>query len=187
MSKAAKTQPARKSRSVLDDKLDEQLAAREKVEAKISAAGVKRSARLARVEKKYQKDLGGATKKLDRIDQGLTGFLERHRYWLTRRHSKTVQREHGEVKVVLRALELELPADEKPIIDFLLSRQGGKEYIEFVPKLNKRRLLQAPAKLYAELRSLGVWRGRHRTISVKSPSSSKAKQLSSRRYNDRSA
>jgi hypothetical protein len=186
VSKAAAAPQAKpKGRSKLDEQLDTLLGKREKHEARIAKAQQRREAGLAELEKRYQKDLGKAPSKLARVDERLTRFVERHRYWLTRRHSKTIQRALGEIKVVLRSVELDLPKDEAPIIDFLLGRVGGKAYLIQTWKLDKRKLLGAPSKLIAELKSLGVWRGRHRTIAVKSPSNGTPKQLSRMRLNER--
>lgn|GEM_PF-5824273 len=110
------------------------------------------------------------------------------------RHAATVEaasqqadeRPFGVIKEVLRAVELDKPGDTKPAVELLRARPGGKRYLKVTYSLDLRKLLQAPAELRAQLRPLGFWWGRHRTLSVKSPSSEEPKQLSRRRYNERS-
>ena len=175
-----------RGRSKLDVALDRFLERREELVSVIADADAHHAERLARLERRHQKELGKAPKKLEKLDTKLAVFLERHRYWLTRRHSKTILRPFGEIKEVLRAVELDKPANTRPAIDLLLARPGGKKYLKVSYTLDLRKLLQAPAELRAALRPHGFWWGRHRTLSVKSPSSTEPKQLSRQRYNERS-
>ena len=175
-----------RGRSKLDMQLDKYLAKREELESVIADADARYAERLTKLELRHQKELGKAPKKLLKLDAKLAAFLERHRYWLTRRHGKTILRPFGEVKEVLRAVELDKPGDMKPAVALLLARSGGKKYLKVTYAIDLRKLLQAPTELRALLRPLGFWWGRHRTLSVKSPSSSEPKQLSRRRFNERS-
>jgi hypothetical protein len=176
----------RRGHSKLEEWLDKLLGKREKYEARIAAANAKKAARLAKAEKRWQKEVGKAPEKLARIDEELTAFLERNRYSLTRRLSKTIKRALGEVKVTLHAVELDMPRDETPVANFLLKRRGGKRYLTFTPKVNRRALLQASSELMSALAPLGVARAKHWMISVRSPSSERARTLSRQRYNDHS-
>ncbi len=173
-------------RSALDKQLDKLLERREELESVIADANTRHAERLAKLELRHQKELGKAPKRLIKLDAKLAAFLERHRYWLTRRHSKTIVRPFGEVKEVLRAVELDKPGDTKSAVDLLLARPGGKRYLKRTYTLDLRKLRQAPPELRATLRPLGFWWGRHRTLTVKSPSSKEPKQLSRRRFNERS-
>lgn len=175
----------RKSKRVAE--LDELLLAREECEARIKRAAGVRDAAIGRAKRRYDEAVGETPKELEAIDEQLRLFLGKHRPYLMRRLSKTMRRPSGEVKVTLRAEELELPADATPVIDLLLERSGGKRYLRRKWELDLRALLQAPRSVMDALAPLGVWRGKHRTISVKSLSSDKPKTLSRRRFNDRTS
>lgn len=171
--------------SKIDRQLDLFLAERESLVARMKAAATTRDRRVARAQLEYDRAVGDAPLSLAELDAELAKFLERHRYWLTRRHGKTITRLDGEIKEVMRARELDTPASEQPAIDLLLARRGGKRYLNVRYTLNRRRLLSAPAEVRAELSRLGFWWGQHRTLSVKSLSSTAPTQLSRRRYNVR--
>lgn len=173
-------------RRTLVEQLDDLLHEREGLVSTIVEADRNRAKRLAELELRHQEELGTAPEELERLDAKLAAFVKRHRYWLTRLYSKTILRPYGEVKEVLRAVELDKPANTRPAIDLLLARPGGKKYLKVTYALDLRKLLQAPSELKAALRPHGFWWGRHRTLSVKSPSSTEPKQLSRVRYNERS-
>lgn len=181
---SVKSSPKR-GRHILINRLDAFLQAREELVARVKAASITRDERIAEAMKQYWEEIGDAPTRLVKLEEGLTAFLERHHYQLTRSLSKTIKREAGEVKVVLRAIELEIPGSEKPIIDWLLERRGGKRYLSLTWKLNRRALLQAPSELFSQLAPFGAWRGRHRQISVKSASSTDAVTISQKRFNER--
>jgi phage host-nuclease inhibitor protein Gam len=115
----------------------------------------------------------------------LASFLERNHHNLSRRHTKTIRRDAGEVKFVLRTPELELPEGHAPIIDFFLSRVGGKRYLIRTWKLNRTAIRHAPDSTFSLLKPFGAWRGRHRQILVKSPSEEKSVTISNKRHNER--
>jgi len=177
----------------LIDRLDYLLGKREEYLATINAADALRAERLKEatkeIEQQWQDEVGSAPFRLRVIEANMAAFLQKSHHNLTRRYKKTIKRELGEVKVVERAKELEIPGSEKAVVDFLLKRMGGKRYITYTPKLNRKALLLAPSALLSLLAPLGVWRGQHRLISVHSPSEvalkSPAKTISYKRLNDR--
>ena len=175
----------RRKPAKLPDRLDELLKRREDAVAAIAEADMNNEARLAMAKKAYDEELGTTPLTLQMIEIELRGFLERHHYPLSRRLSQTITREHGEVKIVRRAKELDMPKSEGPIVKYLLARRGGKRYLIPSYKVNRRAVLQGPASLLRELAPFGVWRGRHRLISVKSLSDEKATTLSQKRFNER--
>jgi len=175
----------KKRRSVLVERLDELLKQREAHLVRIKAANAKKVAKMRKVDAQWREDVGTAPQQLEVVDKDLTAFMVRHHYQLTRSLTKTIKRELGEVKVVLRAKELEVPGSETPIINFLLKRSGGKRYLTLTWKVNRRALLQAPSQLLSLLAPFGVWRGQHRMISVKSALDDRAQTLSQTRYNER--
>lgn len=175
----------KKRRSVLVERLDELLKQREEHLVCIKAANAKRAAKMQKVDAQWREDIGTAPQELEAVDKDLAAFTVRYHYQLTRKLTKTIKRELGEVKVVLRAQELEIPGSEMPIINFLLQRPGGKRYLTLTWKVNRRALLQAPSQLLSLLAPFGIWRGQHRMISVKSASDDRAQTLSQTRYNER--
>lgn len=187
MSPSANKPSLRRGYSPLDAQLDKLLEQREEQIKIIDSADKKRATSEARAQTRWQNQVGAAPDKLVAVDDKLTAFMERHRDQLTRRLSKTIQRAQGEVKVALRTSELDMPRDESPMVRFFLNRPGGKEkYLIPTWKVNRRAVLQAPPKLFAELvRRFGVWRGKHWTITVKSPTSGKLVTLSRKRSNQR--
>jgi len=176
-----------RKRTTLDDKLDLLLGRRENVEAHLGALRVGYDRQKAELLRRHNEVATPLEGELEEIDAELAVVLERHHHWLTRRHGKTIERPNGEIKEVLRAREMDVPESEEPAIAFLRSWRGGEQYLTVSYKLNRTALRNAPAGLRAELRKrFGFWWGRHRTFSVKSRSSKAPKQLSRRRYNERS-
>ena len=185
MSKASKSPTRARKRTTLTDKVDKQLAKREKYAARIAAAEERKARGLAKVNKRYAKDVGRAPEKLELLDENLAAFLKRHRYWLIRLHSKTIERAEGVIKYMTRPRELDLPADQEAIIEELMAYRGGEAFTNVKRTLDRDKILNAPDGVWAIVERHGGWRGRHRTISVTSPSS-KVKRLSRERHNDRS-
>lgn len=177
----------KRRRSKLDEQVDQLLEEREGLEATIAKAEAVRDAGFAEVERSFQEAVDEFPSKLGLVDQKLAALMERHHYPLTSRHSKTINRSAGVIKVVVRAVEMDTPANTKPVINYLLCRRGGRKYLKVTYSLDMYALRYAPQGLKAALQKrFGFWWGRHRTISVKSPSGKSPAQLSRRRYNERS-
>jgi len=173
----------------LIERLDYLLGRREELRLSIIAADAKKAERLkaatARIEAQWQQEVGTTPTRLKIIEQQLTDFLGHNQYHLTRGYGKTITRDMGEVKVYERAASLDIPGSEKPFINFFLGRRGGKRYLIFVPKLNRTAILLSSSQTFRLLKPFGAWRGKHRLISVQSPSEEKAKTLELSRLNER--
>ena len=186
MSVSSNVSSPTRGRSKLEEKLDAMLEQRESLVADIKGATARKVASIARANDRFNEAVGTKPAELAKLDLELASFVERHHYSLTRRLGKTIRRKYGEVKFALRAIELEVPGSETPVVDFLLNRPGGKRYLVQTWKLNRRALLFAPSELLKQLRPFGIWRGKHRLITVKSPASNTtSKTLSLKRYNKR--
>lgn len=185
MSKASRKVKHPKGRTTVTDKLDQQLVKREKLASKIAKAEARRQAGYAKVDRRYDKEVGKAPLKLARLDEGLASFLRRHRYWLTRLHAKTIERASGVVKFITRPRELELPENTEALIQDLLAFRGGKSVLIVSYRIDRKKALAAPAGIWEIFRRHGAWRGKHRTISVASPSKA-ITRISSERFNERS-
>jgi len=173
----------------LIERLDYLLGRREDLRLRVVAADARKAKRLeeaiASIEAQWQEETGSTPTRLRIIEDQLTGFLSHNHYHLTRGYGKTITRDAGEVKVYERAPSLEIPGSEKPIINFFLNRRGGRRYLIFTPKLNRTAILASSSQTFSLLKPFGAWRGKHRLISVQSPSEEKAKTLELTRWNER--
>jgi len=173
-----------RGRTTLSQRLDKKLEKREKLAAKIARANARYTERDAKNKARREKDLGRAPQKLVVLDAELAADLRRHRYWFVRLYSKTITRASGVIKYVTRPRELELPENAEALIQDILDYRGGEQYLIKTYTLDRKKILNAPPGLWAIVQRHGGWRGRHRTISVTSPSA-KVKQISYERFNDR--
>lgn len=184
MSKTTKPPVKARGKTTLTERLDKKLKKREKYAAKVARANERYEAGKAKLEERRQKDLGKAPEKLEALDEELATLLRRHRYWFTRLYSKTITRVNGVIKYVTRPRELDLPENEEAAVQDLLNHRGGENYLIKTYKLDRKKILNAPAGVWAIVQRHGGWRGKHRTISVTSPSA-KVKQISRERFNNR--
>jgi hypothetical protein len=179
------TTVTRRGQSKLDEQLDEMLDQRDQYVRVIAAATEVRDAAIAEAIQVFEEAVADAPTQLKQLDKRLGDFVERFHYPLTRRHSKTIKRDKGEVKVILQRRSLDLPASEAAVIEALLSVPRGKKYLVLKYQLDKRALLSAPGTLLMKLRSRGVWVGKHREVQVRSISEAKGKTIATRRFNER--
>ena len=178
------TSPKR-TRSKLQDQLDELLEKRLPLVTIMVDAADQHAAAVKKADEEYKRTVSGVEKRLDEVDEELGAFLQRNQYQLIRRLGRTIKHPRAEVKFVLEGPQLEIPKGDKAIIDYLEVTPGGDAYLSYTPKLDRRALQQAPKALIRKLYPFGVWKGKHRRISVKSIKAENPKVLSHKRFNER--
>lgn len=193
MVKALLSQPLRRRPSKLEAELDEILALRNKHASIINTAAGRKAGRIQRATNRYNEEVGSSESELEKADERLARFMERHHYPLTRRLSKTIRRADGTVFEVLRKKELDLPANEEALLAHLLRTDEGRQFVKVKYTIDRTALSAAFAKgdvsvlLKRAVIALGGWFGKHRTFLVQSTSDGKQKTISRRRFNERKA
>ena len=112
-------------------------------------------------------NLAPVAAEIDALLETVTGYLKVHRRSLRRKYGTTIVTNQG-VTIKWRVIgrSLETPKDVKPIINWLLSRVGGKRYLRIRCELDREALSRANPKVLRSLRSFGVWAGRHEHLSL---------------------
>ena len=189
MSPSSTTRSPRRKRIISTVKLDELLAGVEKHTAIINIAKEKKDAAIKVAtdvaEALYEEEVGEAPGKLSALHEELASFLVRRRYTLMNRLGKTIERPMGVIKFTHNAPEMDWPKNETAVVRGFESRSDGLKYLTVKTVLNKKAILQAPPEVLAAFRSLGVWRGKHLHISLKTPSMKESFTLARRRYNEK--
>lgn len=192
MSKASTTSVNRRRQSKLESELDNKLERLATPKRIVLIAETRRDGAIEMANKRYIEATSSALKEIEALNEEIGTFMERHYYSLVRRLSRTIARKFGTVLMVLRAKELDLPADLKPVAQLLENDEEGRQFLKpYEPQLDKAALKVAMAKgevsprLRAKLHGLGVWHGQHLTFLVKSPTDKNAITISRRPYNKR--
>lgn len=116
---------------------------------------------------------------IEDIDRQLLDLLEKNRPRIRRWFGKTITLPAGQIKWRIIPRSLDVPEDESELIERLLKRKGGEEYLIKYYKLNMRKL--ATMSRWAQ-RRLGISSSRQEHLSFKPAGADKPVTLSKRRF-----
>lgn len=103
----------------------------------------------------------------------IAAYLRQRRRSILSKRGRTVKLANGEIKWRVVPRSLDVPKDDKSVINFLLNLRGGKRYLRATYSVDKKALAAATPRLLTSLRHLGVWAGKHENLTIQARSEKK--------------
>ena len=137
---------------------------------------------------RFDDDLARKRAEYEVLRAELGAFVRKNRGWILATFGRTIevfdpqQEVIGTIKFRIIGRSLTTPKDDKPVVEALLARRGGKRYLRLRWELNRDAIAGASPKLHRALAPLGVWVGRKQQVTIRTRKMPSPLTILMRRY-----